>query len=266
MTGILPDQPARLDRPGDHAIAYHAISGKSPGVVFCSGFRSDMTGTKAVALAEWAARSGQAFVRFDYFGHGQSTGKFADGTIGRWHEDALAVIDDLTSGPVILVGSSMGGWISLLAARARPERIAGLVLIAPAPDFTTAIEAQLTAEQRAALDRQGWFAEPSAYSAEPTIITRRFLEDGARHLLLDRPLPFAGPVRILQGMADPDVPWAHALRVAETIASPDLRLTLFKQGDHRLSGTGEIASLIAAVEELAALVGPGDFEGLDDGG
>lgn len=256
----------RLDRPGGHGIAYHAIAGKSPAVIFCSGFKSDMTGTKAVALAQWAQRSGQAFIRFDYFGHGQSSGAFTDGTISRWSEDALAVIDKLAAGPVILVGSSMGGWISLLAARARPERVAGLVLIAPAPDFTTWIEQELNDGQRRLLAEQGWFPEPSQYAAEPTIITRRLIEDGARNLVLDRPLPFAGPVRILQGMADPDVPWQTALKVTDALQSPDLRVTLFKQGDHRLSNPPEIAALTAAVEELAALVGAGDFPGFDDGG
>lgn len=265
--GLLTEtEPARLDRRDGHSIAYHAVPGKSPGVVFCSGFNSDMTGTKAAALAAWAEHSGHAFLRFDYFGHGRSSGDFVQGTIGRWRDDALAAIDLLTAGPLILVGSSMGGWIALSAALARPKRIAGLVLIAPAPDFTDGIVERLTPPQRADLDAKGYYEQPSQYSSGPTRISKVLLDDGARHRLLDKPLPFAGPVRILQGMADPDVPWNHALKVAETVQSPDLRLTLFKQGDHRLSKDSEIAALTGAVEELCAAPQASDFEGLDDGG
>jgi pimeloyl-ACP methyl ester carboxylesterase len=263
---VTETEPARLDRHGGHSIAYHAVPGKSPGVVFCSGFNSDMTGTKAAALAAWAEHSDHAFLRFDYFGHGRSSGDFVQGTIGCWRDDALTAIDQLTAGPLILVGSSMGGWIALSAALARPKRIAGLVLIAPAPDFTDGIAARLTPAQRASLDIQGYYEQPSQYAPEPTRISKALLEDGVHHRLLDKPLPFAGPVRILQGMADPDVPWSHALKVAECVQSPDLRITLFKQGDHRLSKDSEIAALIQTVEALCAAPHASDFEGLDDGG
>jgi len=259
--------PERLDRPGGQAIAYHALPGKSPGVVFCSGFRSDMTGTKAAALAEACAAAGRSYVRFDYFGHGQSTGDFADGAIGLWAEDALAVIDSVTSGPLVLVGSSMGGWISLLAALARPDRVKGLVLIAPAPDFTEGFWNRLTGSAQALLRKNGRVDVPSQYSGDPTPITLKLIEDGRNHLLLHRPIPFAGPVRILQGVQDPDVPWSHAVKVMEQLQGGDVRLTLFKAGDHRLSKPDEIAALEQAVEEVCGLVGSATApDGMDDGG
>lgn len=259
--------PERLNRPGGQAIAYHALPGKSPGVVFCSGFRSDMTGTKAAALAAACAAAGRSYVRFDYFGHGQSTGEFADGTIGRWTADALAAIDELTAGPLVLVGSSMGGWIALLAALARPDRVKGLVLVAPAPDFTEGFWNGLTPAAQAYLRKTGRVDLPSQYSGEPTPMTLKLIEDGRDHLLLHKPVPFAGPVRILQGMQDPDVPWAHAVKVMEQLQGADVRLTLFKTGDHRLSKLDEIGALERAVDEVCTLVGGSATpDGMDDGG
>jgi pimeloyl-ACP methyl ester carboxylesterase len=223
-----------------------------PGVVFLGGFASDMTGTKATFLESHCRKRGQAFVRFDYFGHGRSSGRFADGTIGRWRDDALAVIDRLTQGPQILVGSSMGGWLMLLAALARPRRIAGLVGIAAAPDFTEALMwAELSPAAREQLLRTGQWLEPSRYGPDLPI-TRRLIEEGRRHLLLDAPVAIAAPVRLLHGMADPDVPWRWALRIAERLTGADVVVTLIKDGDHRLSRPEDLARLAATVDELSS--------------
>ena len=210
MTGN--DRVQKLQRPDGNSIAYARTAGRAPTVVFLGGFRSDMTGTKAVALEAWVAARGQAFVRFDYLGHGQSSGRFEDGTIGRWLDDSLAVLDRLTDGPLVLVGSSMGGWLSLLAARARPERLAGLVLIAAAPDFTERLLlAGLSAADQATLQREGRLERPSQYSPEPSVFTWKLIEEGRRHLLLDKPLALPCPVRLLHGQSDPDVPWEYSL-------------------------------------------------------
>ncbi len=229
-------------RPGD----------RRPGVVFLTGFASDMSGGKASALAAWAAARGQGMLRFDYFGHGQSSGDFRDGTIGRWTEDALAVIDRLTAGPQILVGSSMGGWIMLLAALARADRIAGLVGIAAAPDFTEELMwGRMSAAQREALARDGVIQEPSKYADVPYEIGRALIEDGRRHLLLGSRIDIRCPVRLLHGMADPDVPWQTSKRLAEQLTSGDVTVTLIKDGDHRLSRDVDLQRLLAAVEELS---------------
>ncbi len=214
-----------------------------------------MTGTKAQALSTWAQQRGQAMLRFDYSGHGQSDGQFEDGTISAWLEDTLAAIDALTEGPLVLVGSSMGGWLSLLAARARPERVAALLLIAPATDFVTRLMIpSLPDAAKAALARDGHWAMPSAYAAAATILTQQLLDDGALHCLLPGPIAFGGPVRILQGQEDPDVPWRHALDTAAAIASPDVRITLVKDGDHRLSRPDDIALLLQEADQLCAAV------------
>lgn len=240
-----------LPRPGGASIAYAATPGGGPAVVFLGGFRSDMTGTKALALEGWARRAGRAFLRFDYFGHGRSSGDFADGTIGRWRDDALAVLDGLTEGKLVLVGSSMGGWIALLAGLARPQRLAGMVLIAPAPDFTEALLwARLGPAERQRLLAEGRLERPSAYSGEPDILTRRLIEEGRDHLVLDKPLRLACPVHILQGTADPDVPWWHARRLFDHLETPDTVLTLVKGGDHRLSRPADLARLVAVIESL----------------
>jgi len=242
----------QLQRGDGNYVAYARTPGKAPTVVFLGGFRSDMTGTKAVALEAWAEKSGHAFLRFDYLGHGQSSGRFEDGTIGRWKEDALAAIDSLTDGKLVLVGSSMGGWLSLLAAQARPERLAGLVLIAAAPDFTERmLLGGLSAEDRAILQRDGRLERPSQYSPEPSVFTWKLIEEGRNHLLLDKPLALPCPVRLLHGQSDPDVPWEYSLQIARHLDAPEVISTFVKGGDHRLSTPADIARLIAMVEELA---------------
>lgn len=212
---------------------------------------SDMTGTKAQALAQWAQDKGQAFVRFDYFGHGQSSGAFRDGTISRWRDDVLAVLDQLVVGPVVLVGSSMGGWLSVLAAQARPEQVAGMILIAPAADFTEALmKPGFPPEAHQALAREGVWRRPSAYEDGAYEITRALLEDGARWCVLPGPIELDVPVRILQGGADPDVPWRHAWALAEAIASPDLVFTLIRDGDHRLSRPQDLRRLLGLADDV----------------
>jgi pimeloyl-ACP methyl ester carboxylesterase len=241
-----------LGRPDGERVAWRRVEGADPAVVWLGGFNSDMTGTKAQALADWALASKRAYVRFDYFGHGQSSGDFAKGTITRWREDALAVLDELAAGEVVLVGSSMGGWIACLAAMARPERVRALVLVAPAPDFTEKLmRPEIPPEGRAALAAEGVWMRPSAYG-DPYPIARTLLEDGARWSILGpEPVPIEAPVRVLQGGADPDVPWRHALELANAIRGEDVVFTLVKDGDHRLSRPQDIARLIAAVEEVA---------------
>ena len=240
-----------LDGPQGRRIAFERQAGQGPGVVFLGGFKSDMRGSKAEHMAQWAARTGRAFLRFDYSGHGESSGDFEDGSIGDWAADAMAAISTLTDGPQVLVGSSMGGWISLLVARAMPERVAGLVGIAAAPDFTEdGYWAAATPAQREALLRDGRWELPSEYSDAPYVITRHLIEDGRNHLVLRSPLALPFPVRLLQGTADPDVPMDWALRLLDHAQSPDLHLTLVKGADHRFS-TPECLGLIeAAIAEV----------------
>ena len=209
-----------------------------------------MTGTKAVTLEAFCRTRGQAFLRFDYRGHGASSGRFEDGTIGRWLDDSLTAIDALTTGRLVLVGSSMGGWLSLLAGRARPERLAGLVLIAAAPDFVVRMYEDLSPTDREALKRDGKLVRPSQYSPEPSVFTWNLIEEGRNHLLLDKKLALPCPIRLLHGQSDPDVPWQHSLRIAEHIEAPEVVTTFVKGGDHRLSSQADIARLIATVEEL----------------
>ncbi len=243
--------PAAFVEADGAKIAYRAIAGKGPCVVFLTGFRSDMTGSKALALESLCRDRGQAFVRFDYTGHGESSGRFEDGTIGRWTEDALAVIDRVTEGPLVLVGSSMGGWIMLLVALARPERVAGLVGIAAAPDFTeTLMWEAMPPETRARLKREGVIYEESAYDPEPTPITYALIEEGRRHLLLDDAIPLRCPVRLIHGMRDPDVPWRTSIALAGALASEDVEIHLVKAGDHRLSEPRDIARLARIVGAL----------------
>ena len=242
--------PAYLARPDGERLAYEAVEGNGPTLVWLGGFNSDMAGTKAQALADWAAERGRGYVRFDYFGHGASSGAFTEGTISRWRDDALAVIDGLTTGPLVLVGSSMGGWIATLAALARPERVGGLVLIAPAADMTDKlIEPELTAEARAALSRDGVWVRPSPYGAGDAI-TQALLEDGRRWSVLPGPVACRAPLRVLQGGADTDVPWRHALALAEAWAGDDVVFSLIRDGDHRLSRLQDIARLLAAAQDL----------------
>lgn len=224
----------RLDRGDGVELSWASLPGRTPTVVFLPGFRSDMNGSKALDLAEFCADRGQAMLRLDYSGHGESGGRFEDGTIGRWTADALAVIDQ-TVGDIVLVGSSMGGWIALLTALARPGRVVGLVGIAAAPDFTERLMWQAMAPaERIALQRDGVLPVPSQYGdAYP--ITLQLIEEGREHLVLDAPIELNCPVRLLHGQQDPDVPWELALRTAAAIISDDVQVTLVKDGDHRLS-------------------------------
>jgi pimeloyl-ACP methyl ester carboxylesterase len=240
-----------LERPDGAKLAWRRVEGRGPTMVWLGGFRSDMAGTKAQALADWALAQDRAYLRFDYFGHGESSGDFQHGTITRWREDALAVLDEMTGDdPVILVGSSMGGWIACLAAMVRAERLAGMVLIAPAPDFTEKLMTpEIPPEGHAALRETGVWLRPSEYG-DPYPITAALLEDGARWSILPGPVPIECPVRILQGGADPDVPWRHALELAQALKSEDVVFTLIKDGDHRLSRPQDIERLLAAVAEL----------------
>ncbi len=222
-----------------------------PGILFLGGFRSDMTGIKAQHLADYARRHGRSYVRFDYQGHGADATRFEAGTIGLWRDDALAVLDELTEGPQILVGSSMGGWLALLAALARPDRVAGLVLIAPAIDFTEALLwPRLDDGQRMRLAEAGRLVIPSGYDPAGYVITRELVEEGRRHLLLAAPIPVHCPVRLIHGMEDADVPWRHALLLVEALADGDVVLTLVKDGDHRLSRPQDLARLERMIEEV----------------
>ena len=248
-------QEEKLNRSDGPALAYRYTPGRSPCVVFLTGFRSDMTGAKAVYLEAHCVKAGQAFLRFDYRGHGASDGRFDDACIGDWSVDALAMLDRVVGGPAVLVGSSMGGWIMLLAALARPELVRGLVGIAAAPDFThDLILPQLTPEDRAALDRDGVLTAPSAYG-EPIRITRRLLEDGDAHLLLGGPIPLTCPVHLLHGQLDPDVPWQTALRLAAALAGGAVTVELIKDGDHRLSREDDLRRIAAAVDRVLEQVG-----------
>ncbi|MBM3482132.1 MAG: alpha/beta hydrolase [Alphaproteobacteria bacterium] len=234
-------------------IAYHRSEGKSPGVMFLGGFMSDMTGIKATALERHCRETGRAFLRFDYRGHGQSDGRFEDGTIGSWLEDATAVFDELTSARQILVGSSMGGWIAVLLARARPERVHALIGLAAAPDFTEDLsKSGLDSKAREALERDGVAYLPSDYGDRPYPITRALIEDGRSHLVLRSTIGFSRPVHLIQGMRDPDVPWVTALRLAECLESQSVVVTLVKDGDHRLSRPEDLARLFDAVDAMAA--------------
>lgn len=244
-------QPQFLTTAQSRRIAYHQTPGQGPGVVFLGGFKSDMTGTKAIYLQEWAERTGRAFLRFDYSGHGASDGAFLEGAIGDWFEDALAVITTLTTGPQVLVGSSMGGWMALLLARAVPDRIAGLVGIAAAPDFTEdSMWAGFTDAQRQEMAATGQVRLPSDYSDEPYIITRRLIEEGRNRLVLRAPLDLPFPVRLLQGTADTDVPASVALRLLDHAQGDDIRLTLVKGADHRFSTPACLAMIVNAVEDV----------------
>jgi pimeloyl-ACP methyl ester carboxylesterase len=234
------------------ALAWRRVAGSGPTVVWLGGFHSAMAATKADALAAWAARTGRDFLRFDSFGHGVSGGRFEDGTVTRWRGDALAVIDALTEGPLVLVGSSMGAWIACLAAVVRPGRVKAMVLIAPAADFTRVLlEPSLPPAGRAALAREGRWTRPSAYDPDGYVITRALIEDGARWSILPGPVPIETPVRVIQGGEDPDVPWPHALELAQSIKGEDVVFTLIRDGDHRLSRPQDIARIVAAVEEVS---------------
>lgn len=248
-----PASPKYFVTPQRRRLAYHQSAGDGPTVVFLGGFKSDMQGTKAVHLEAWARASGRAFLRFDYSGHGESEGAFTDGAIGDWFEDACAALS-LIEGPVILVGSSMGGWISLLIARQIPARIAGLVTIAAAPDFTEdSMWGGFSQAQKDALETDGQIALPSDYG-DPYIITQRLITEGRDRLVLRDPLPLPFPVRILQGTADADVDMSVALRLLDHAAGPDMHLTLVDGADHRFSDDACLALITTAVEEVIAAI------------
>ena len=251
MSDLIERPPEILPRDDGATIAYRRLDGKSPGVMFLGGFMSDMQGTKAVELERFCRAAGRAFVRFDYQGHGESSGEFADGTIGSWAADALAVFDACTDGPQILIGSSMGGWIMLLTALARPDRVAGMVGIAAAPDFTEDLMWNRFGDDvRETLRRDGVYYEPSEYGDEPYTITLKLIEDGRNHLLLDRPIPLHCPVRLIHGMRDDSVPWMTSSMIADKVLSEDVRVFLIKNGDHRLSRDEDIARLKLVLDEL----------------
>jgi pimeloyl-ACP methyl ester carboxylesterase len=243
-----------LVTPTGRRLAFHRTPGHVPGIVFLGGFKSDMTGTKATALEGWAHAQGHAFLRFDYSGHGSSSGVFEDGCIGEWRADAAAMLM-MTEGPQVLVGSSMGGWISLLLARDMADRVAGLVTIAAAPDFTEDIWAEASEPERATLLRDGRVAQPSDYGTGPYVITRRLIEDGRANLIFDRPLLLAMPVRFLQGTADTDVPVRTAMRLMDHAEGPDIRLTLLKGADHRFSTPDCLRLIETSVAKVLARVG-----------
>ncbi|MDF1794354.1 MAG: alpha/beta hydrolase [Thalassobaculaceae bacterium] len=246
-----PD-PKTLTTGDGETIAYHHHPGRGPGILFCGGFMSDMTGTKALTLEAFAKDRGQAFTRFDYRGHGQSSGAFRDGTIGKWKGDALAVFDQVTSGPVIVVGSSMGGWIALLLALARPDRIAGLIGIAAAPDFTEDLMwAEFEEDIRQKLLHDRVYYEPSEYSEEPYTITMDLIEEGRDHLIMRGAIPIQAPVRLLHGMRDSSVPHRLSVLLAERLETDDVQVRLVKDGDHRLSTDRDLNLLTAAVGELS---------------
>jgi len=252
---------------GARKIAVRARSGKEPGLFWLSGFKSDMQGTKALALDVWAGEHGRAAVRFDYSGHGESGGDFAEGTIGRWLEESLAVFERFCEGPQIVIGSSMGGWLALLLAREVRRRqieqrqsgerpckasLAGLVLIAPAPDFTEELMwKNFPAKVKAEIETKGVWLRPSEYDdGSPYPITRNLIEDGRNHLVLGNAIDVGCPVRILQGAQDPDVPWQHAFALTHRLPAEDVVLTMIQDGDHRLSRPQDIARLLAAVAEM----------------
>ncbi|MEE8516755.1 MAG: alpha/beta hydrolase [Alphaproteobacteria bacterium] len=248
----LQPAPKTLSRPNGGAIAYHAHPGDTPGVMFCGGFMSEMTGDKALAFEEFCTARGQAFVRFDYSGHGASAGELTDGTIGSWADDAIAILDDVATGPQILVGSSMGGWLMLLAALARPGRMAGLIGISSAPDFTeNLIWRHLDGDERVTLARDGVIYQANEYGDEPYAITMGLIEDGRKHLLLASPISITCPVRLFHGMADRDVPWRVSAKLARRLETDDVAVTLVKDANHRFSRRQDIARICQAIDELS---------------
>lgn len=231
------------------AYAYHA--GDSPTIIFLSGFASNMSGTKALHLQQWCVARGQAYLRLDYRGHGQSSGEFEAGSIGLWSADALAVIEAVTQGPLLLVGSSMGSWVMLIAARELGERVHSMVGIASAPDFTEElIHARLDASQRAQLDRDGRLERASDYDQGPNVVTVRMIEDGRRFLQLQEIIPLECPVRLIHGLADAGVPWETSLRLSERLESSDVQVIFVKDGEHRLSTASDLTLLTHTIEGL----------------
>jgi len=251
--------PVFLDVEGT-SIAVRRAQGAAPGIVWLGGYKSDMLGTKAETLAGWAAKEGRAFLRHDYSGHGESAGAFADGTISKWLAQSLAVFRHFTQGKQILVGSSMGAWIALRMVqelrKSGEDRIAGLVLLAPAPDFTAElVEPALTEAQKRDLSEKGFFEEPSDYAAEPYIYTRALIEDGRNNLTMSGPIDTHCPIHILQGLADADVPTSHALKLVSLLPADDVTLSLIPEGDHRLSRSQDLDMLLRAVGAMTRQAG-----------
>lgn len=245
--------PETLQTPQGRILAYHRSAGKGPGIVFLGGFKSDMTGTKAVYLENWATAQGRAFLRFDYSGHGQSLGAFADGCIGDWAADARAAITSLTTGPQVLVGSSMGGWIALLLARHIPQHVRGIVGVAAAPDFTEdSMWPELTDAQRHEVLEHGQTELPNDYDDQPYILTRRLFDDGKVQLVLRAPLDLPFPVRLLQGTRDEAVATSVPLRLLDHADCRDMQLRLVKDADHRFSTPACLALMTGAIEEVIA--------------
>ncbi|MAK62996.1 MAG: alpha/beta hydrolase [Ponticaulis sp.] len=240
---------ALLTRPDGETLAYTKLApaANMPTLVWLSGFKSDMSGSKALAVKDQCEGAGWGYLAFDYFGHGESSGDFAKGTITRWREDCLTAVDELSEGPLILVGSSMGGWMSLLTALARKERVVGMVLLAPAPDFTSKLMwEELSDDAKDEIMTTGRWMRPNAYG-EPYPITRELIEDGKTWNVLDGPIDLKVPVTILQGKEDPDVPWGHALKLQDALVTSDCDLHLIKDGEHRLSRESDIARLLLEV-------------------
>lgn len=247
----MSDTPEILTCNDGRAIAYWRTPGKTPGVVFLTGFKSDMAGTKALALEKFCRSRGQAFLRFDYTGHGQSSGNFEDGTIGEWSGDAILVLDNLCNGPQVLVGSSMGGWIMLLAALARPKQIAGLIGTAAAPDFTEDLmRGKFSPMQVDQLEQQGFVIIPNCYNEEPYKISKALLDEGRNHMLLKAEIPVDCPVRLIHGDIDQDVPWQTSLRIAKNLRSQNVEILLVKGGDHRLSEPQDLNRLCLTLGRL----------------
>ncbi len=255
--GLPPTRVGMLARPGHPSIAYRhrtadPMRPARPGVVFLHGFMSDKTGTKAQFLEDWCGREGLAYLAFDQSGHGESEGRFAEGTIGGWATDSVAVIEALTTGPQVLVGSSMGGWLALLVALRIPLRVAGLVLIAAAPDFTQDLWQSLMPSQQAAVERDGFFQQPTPYAENPLVFTRTLFADGLKQALLGGPIAIDAPVRLLHGQRDDSVRWQTSLTVADHLTSRDVEVILFKEGDHRLAEAAHLHRLAEVVKGLTA--------------
>ena len=237
-------------KPDGSIIAYHQTLGTSPGVVYLTGFRSDMSGTKAMVLEKACQERGQAFIRFDYFGHGASSGAFEEGSLGRWKDDALTVLDALTTGPQILVGSSMGGWVMLLLALERPERIAGLLGLAAAPDFTKDLLHKLKKTYSDALLADGVCYISSPYSEQPYPITMHLIEEGKKHELLDNPVPIHCPVRLIHGTHDSDVPWQQSVKLMNALESNDVQIICIKKANHRLSSKNNLNIILKTLDSF----------------
>lgn len=244
-------KPHFLTLASGEKLAYHHHDGEGPGLVFLGGFMSDMSGSKATAIEQHAKAKGLSFTRFDYSGHGVSDGQFKDGTISRWHQDSLAILDQVAEGPQILIGSSMGGWLALLCALSRPEQIKALILIAPAPDFTERLMwPGFSEEEKESLTTKGYIEQPSDYGDEPYIITKALIDDGKNNLLLDHAIPLDIPIRILHGMCDIDVPWRLSIDLIDALTSQDATFTLVKNGDHRLSEPDDITRLCQTTDNV----------------